>query len=307
MEASSSADFPARSIELPPWKTVASHIAALITAILFISAGVWKITSPFQVSHMMEQMLVPYQLSIPFTLMLAVGETLAGVLVLVPRFRRWGAWLAVFLLLAFMGYIGFNYAKLTGLDCSCFPWLKRAIGPAFFWEDAAMLAAALVAGWWARPSNGLRNALVVLGVIAVFTGVSYGSAVTHLSGTKAPDTITVDGKPFSLQHGRILIFFFDPTCPHCEAAARAMSAYHWKPDVVRIAVPVTMAQWGASFLHDTHFDAHLTGDLEPLRATFKPPDGPYAVALEGGRELGPVAHFDAPEPAGTLRKFGFID
>src|SRR5579864_5895263 len=303
MEASSPADLPARSIELPPWKGVASHVAALVVAILFISAGVWKITSPFQVSHMMEQMLVPFQLSIPFTVMLAVGETFAGVLVLVPRFRRWGAALAALLLLVFMGYIGYNYQRLIGMDCSCFPWLKRAIGPAFFWEDAAMLAAALVAGWWARPAQGLRNALVVLGVVAVFAGVSFGSAYTHQSGTKAPDSILVEGQPYSLQHGRILVFFFDPTCPHCEAAARLMSTLHWKPDVVRIGVPVTMARFAPSFLHDTHFDALTTSDYEVLRAAFKPMDGPYVVALERGRELGPISRFEGTEPAESLRKF----
>lgn len=307
MEASSSADFPSRSLELPPWKSVASHIAAFAVAVLFVSAGVWKITSPFQVSRLMEQMLVPYQLSMALTLCLAVSETFAGVLVLVPRFRKWGAWLATLLLLAFMLYIGFNYKRLVGMACSCFPWVKRAVGPAFFFEDAGMLLAALIAGWWARPAESMRSAMVVLGVVAVFTGVSYGSAVTHQSGTKAPDSILVDGKPYSLQHGRIFLFFYDPTCSHCEAAARAMSTYHWKSDVVRIGLPTTMARFAASFQHDTHYDALISSDAETLKKTFTFGDPPYGVALEGGREVGPVAHFDAPEPADSLRKLGFID
>src|SRR5271168_169289 len=112
MDASSTADLPgarARALEMPPWKSVVNHIAALVVAVLFIAAGVWKITNPFAVARMLEQLLVPYQLSIPLTLCLAVSETFAGVLVLVPRFRRWGAWLAAALLLAFMVYIGINY------------------------------------------------------------------------------------------------------------------------------------------------------------------------------------------------------
>src|SRR5580704_3053801 len=218
MDASTMADLPGQTLEMPPWKSVVNHIAALAVAVLFIAAGVWKITNPFAVSRMLEQLLVPYQLSIALTLVLAVSETFAGVLVLVPRFRRWGAWLAAGLLLAFMVYIGINYSSLIGRDCSCFPWVKRAIGPAFFPEDGAMLLAAIVAGVWATRRPATRSAaMVVLGVVAVFTAVSYGSAVTHQTGTKAPDSITVDGKPYSLGHGRVFLFFYDPTCSRREA------------------------------------------------------------------------------------------
>jgi uncharacterized membrane protein YphA (DoxX/SURF4 family) len=307
MDASSTADLPSNVLEMPPWKSVASNIAALAVAVLFISAGVWKVTSPFQVSRMLEQLLVPYQLSIPLTLTLAVCETLAGVLVLVPRFRRWGAWLAAALLLAFMVYIGINYSALVGRDCSCFPWVKRAVGPAFFPEDGLMLLAAVIAGWWTRPSTSIRSAAVVLGAVAVFTAVSYGSAVTHQTGTKAPDTITVDGKPYSLQHGRIFLFFYDPTCSHCEAAARHMAKYHWKSDVTRIGIPTTMPQFAASFLHDTGFNALTSRDLEQLKKVFPFGDPPYGVALDNGREQGPVTHYDEPEPEQSLRKLGLID
>ena len=49
-----------------------------------------------------------------------------------PRYRRWGAWLIALMLVAFMGYIGLRYQALVGRDCSCFPWLKRAVTPALF-------------------------------------------------------------------------------------------------------------------------------------------------------------------------------
>src|ERR1700722_11797488 len=157
MDASSTVDFPGQSrgqvLEMPPWKSVASHVAALAVAILFIAAGVWKITNPFQVARMLEQLLVPVQFSIPLTLTLAVLETFAGVMVIVPRFRRWGALLAGLLLIGVMIYIGVYYHALVGRDCSCFPWVKRAVGPMFFPEDGAMLLAALIAGMWARPSS----------------------------------------------------------------------------------------------------------------------------------------------------------
>ena len=308
MDASSMADLHGQTLEMPPWKSVVNHIAAVAVAVLFISAGVWKITNPFAVSRMLEQLLVPYQVSIPLTLALAVSETFAGVLVLVPRFRRWGAWIAAGLLLAFMVYIGINYSSLIGRDCSCFPWVKRAIGPAFFPEDGAMLLAAVLAGAWATRRPGtFRAAAVVLGVVAVFTAVSYGSAVTHQTGTKAPASITVDGKPYSLEHGRVFLFFYDPTCSHCEAAAKHMATYHWKSDVTRIAIPTTMPQFAASFLHDTGFQALTSNDLDELKKVFPFGDPPYGVALDNGREQGPVSHYDEPEPAGELRKLGFID
>lgn len=307
MDASSMADIPSQTLEMPPWKSVVSHLAALAVAVLFVTAGVWKITDPFGWSRMLEQLLVPYQFSLPFTLALAVSETFAGVLVLVPRFRRWGASLAAVLLVVFMIYIGFNYSALLGKDCSCFPWVKRAIGPAFFAEDAAMLAAALLAGWWARPSWSKRSAAVVLGVVAVFAAVSYGSAVTHQTGTKAPDAITVDGKPYSLQHGRIFLYFYDPNCSHCDAAARHMAKYKWKNDVTIIALPVTQARFAEAFLRETGLKASTSLDFEVLKKIFPFGDPPYGVALENGRERGPVAHYDEPEPADTLRKLGYIE
>ena len=89
---------------------------------------------------------MPSALALPGTLALGIGETLGAVLILVPRFRRWGAWLIGLLLVVFMVYIGANYSALVGKDCSCFPLVKRAIGPAFFLEDGAMLLMADLAG-----------------------------------------------------------------------------------------------------------------------------------------------------------------
>jgi len=306
MDASSTAALP-HTLELPPWKSVANHIAALAVAVLFVTAGVWKAIDPFAWSRMVEQLLVPAQFSTPLTLALAVGETAAGVLILVPRFRRWGAWLSSLLLVAFMIYIGINYNALIGRDCSCFPWVKRAIGPMFFVEDAAMLLAAVLAGWWTRPSSSLRSAVVMLGAVAVFAGVSYGAAVAKQTGTKAPDSILVDGKPYSLQHGRIFVFFYDPNCSHCDAAARGMAKLHWKSDVVKIGIPTTMPQFAPAFVRETGMSMLTSLDVAKMKAVFPFGDPPYGVALENGREQGPVSHYEDSEPAETLRKLGYIE
>ena len=264
-------------------------------------------TQPFQWARLVEDLRVPYQLSLAATLALAISETLAGALILIPRFRRWGASLAALLLVVFMIYIGVNYSALLGKECSCFPWVKRTIGPGFFEGDALMLLAALIAGWWARPSAGIRNAFMIFLLVAALTAGNFGFATTRLSGTKAPDSITVDGKPASLQKGRIFLFFYDPQCGHCEAAAKHMSKYNWKKDVTVIAIPTQQPQWAGSFLHDTGFQAKTSLDLDLLKKTFPFGDPPYGVFIENGRQQAPVPHYDEPEPSETLKKLGLIE
>lgn len=292
---------------MPAWQRIAGHVAALAVAILFLTAGIWKMSAPFTWARMVEDLRVPYQFSLPLTLALAVSETLAGVLVLIPRFRRWGAWLAAILLVVFMIYIGVNYQTLVGKDCSCFPWVKRTVGPGFFMGDAGMLLAALLAAWFSRRPTGIRGAGIVLGIVALGAAASFGLATARLSGTKAPETITVDGRPYSLQRGRIFLFFYDPQCGHCDEAARHMSKYQWKDDVTVIGIPTQQPQWAASFLHDTGLKAKTSLDLALLKKTFPFGDPPYGVLLENGRERAPVPHYDEPEPGDTLRKLGVIE
>src|SRR4029077_11823679 len=126
--------------------------------------GVYKAVDPYGVSRMFEELLVPRQVSLPLVLGLSIAETFGGVMILVPRFRRWGAAITSLLLVVFMIYIGAHYSQLLGKDCSCFPWIKRTVGPMFFVGDAGFLAAAALAGWWSKPiefSNALRSAAVV--------------------------------------------------------------------------------------------------------------------------------------------------
>src|SRR5262249_29378118 len=141
---------------------------------------------PYHFAQMLEQLrfagplehsIFPSQFGMPFTILLAIGELTAAVLVLVPRFRRWGAILASFLLLSFMVYMGARYELIKGADCSCFPILKRAVGPGFFWGDGAMLALAIMAGLWAKPVQAaIRSMAVIVGATAVFVAASYGVA-----------------------------------------------------------------------------------------------------------------------------------
>lgn len=297
------------ALDLPAWKKTIGTVCGVLLALVFIVTGAWKLSDPFRWTEFLEQLRVFSSIALPFTLALGVGEMFGGVLILVPRFRRWGAWLVGFLLLSFMIYIGINYSVLVGKDCSCFPLVKRTVGPAFFFEDGAALAMAVLAGVWARASMNLRAAAVILGAVVVFAGASFGVNLAHESGLKAPDSITVDGKPFSLQDGKTFLFFYDPTCPHCEAAARKMAKFNWK-DTKIVAIPIDTPQFAASFLHDTGLKAGTSNDLPLLMKTFKFSTAPYGVALVRGHQKATVdvGLFEKDsEPSATLHTLGFIE
>jgi uncharacterized membrane protein YphA (DoxX/SURF4 family) len=297
------------SFDLPAWKKAIGGVCAVLLAILFFVSGAWKLTDPFVWSQALAEFRVMPVFTLPGTLALGVAEMVGAVLILVPRFRRWGAWLLGLLLVVFIVYIGANYTALVGKDCTCFPLVKRAVGPAFFLEDGAMLLMAVVAGMWARNSENLRAALVILGAVVVFAGASFGVNSVRESGLKAPASITVDGKPLSLQQGNTFLFFYDPSCTHCEAAARKMAKLNWK-DTNVVAIPIDTPQWAASFLHDTGLKAGTSNDLALLKGTFKFATAPYGVALVRGRQKAAVdvGTFETDgQPAALLHGLGFVE
>ena len=67
-------------LELPSWKVWLSAVSAYLLALLFIVAGVWKITDPLAAATRMTQALVPPALSLPAALAFGISETFAGVL-----------------------------------------------------------------------------------------------------------------------------------------------------------------------------------------------------------------------------------
>lgn len=305
MAEASSSTLP-QGVAYPVWKSVAGSVCAVLLAAVFLVAGIWKLTDPLSASARMVQALVPSGLALAAAIGAGIVETLTGVLLLVPRFRRWGAWLAALMLIAFMIYIGIHYSALIGEECNCFPWIKRAVGPGFFIGDAVMLLLAAGAAVWSRRSESLRSATLILGAICVFAGLMYGMIATRQTGLKAPASITVDGKVTSLEHGRIFLYFFDPECMHCAEAAKTMSKFQWN-SVKLIAIPTTQARWGKHFLDSTKLSAGLSLDNDLLRQTFKFGDPPYAVAIEHGHQVGTFPFFDEKEPEAGLKKIGFIE
>lgn len=292
-------------LELPGWKTAVSWAAAILIASLFLISGLWEITDIPAGAVRLHQALVPQGLSLPAAFALAIGNTFIGVLLLVPRFRKWGSWLASAALVLFLAYFAINYNTLRGEECTCFPWVKRVVGPAFFIGDGVMLVLAIAAGWWARAAHSLRSAALILAAVCVFAGVSYGVQVTRQSGTKAPESITVDNKPFSLQQGKIFIYFFDPECMHCNDAAKRMSKYNWG-DTKVIGVPTNVKQFAQEFMQSTGLRAPISNDLALLKQKFPFVSTPAGVAIENGRERAAVTQFEDTEPGATLKKLGFV-
>jgi uncharacterized membrane protein YphA (DoxX/SURF4 family) len=292
----------------PQWRTAANWTAAVLISLVFLVAGLWKITDPVGAAVRLAQAKVPESLSLAGAIGFGIAETFGGVLLLIPRFRRWGALIVSLLLIAFMIFIGIHYNELRGAECSCFPWLKRAVGPGFFISDGIMLALAILAGWWARRSDGVRPAAIILGAVAVFALVSYGVNLTRQTGTKAPESIRAeDGSAISLSQGKVFVYFFNPQCLHCLDAGRKLAALNWG-DTRFVGVPTENPQFGGWFMGK----AGLTGkgpvsrDIDALRKLFPFDLPPAGVAIENGYSKGMLLQFEDKEPAATLKKLGFI-
>src|SRR5262245_5709228 len=100
-QASSAASF----MELPAWKNAVAWICAVMIGIFFVGVGLWKLTDHLRAATLMSQMLVPASLSVFAAVFFGITETFGGMLLMVPRYRRWGALLCSGLLVAFMVYM----------------------------------------------------------------------------------------------------------------------------------------------------------------------------------------------------------
>lgn len=296
--------FPA-PLERQPWKSAMNWSAAMLLGLLFIASGVWKITDPQSAAMRMAQARVPEALSLFAAVGFGIAETVAGVFLVAPRFRRWGALLAGILLVAFIVYAGVEYNALRGEDCSCFPWIKRVVGPGFFIGDVLMLLLAALAAAWCRPASGRRSAALVAGAVVVFALVSYGVGEATQRGTRVPSPVTVDGQPYSLDRGKVFLFFFHPECMKCFADAQAMSKMTWE-DARIVAVPVEQPQFAPQFLADTGLQAAISTDFQRLKTALHYASYPFGVAVEEGREKAAITNFEGDQFQATLRSLGFV-
>jgi uncharacterized membrane protein YphA (DoxX/SURF4 family) len=288
------------------WRNAAGFSSGILLAVLFLVSGLWKVLDPFSAAERMVQALIPDALGMPAAIGVGTAELFTAVLLLIPRYRRWGAGLAGLLLVAFMVYVGAFYDRLLGDDCNCFPWIRRVVGPMFFITDAAMLLLAVGAAVWSRQPRGLRSpALLLAGVIGLALG-SYSVAASVRSGIKAPSSIVVEGQQRLLGSGRYFLYFFDPECSHCLAVARKLGRQQWR-DAEVIAIPTANPQFARAFLDDAGLTAGISPDAVLLRKSFPFTDSPYGVALSLRRQVGAYNSGDLEQAVFvSLRQLGFI-
>src|SRR5215471_5672287 len=161
-------------LDVSRWRNVLGWTAAVLLGSLFLLSGLWKITDLEGAAIRMAQAHVKESLSLAAALAFGIAETLGGAMLFVPRLRRWGATLTSVLLLAFLAYFAINYNTLRGAECSCFPWLKRMVGPGFFIGDGLMLALAAIAWAFSIRPRGLTDVALIAGAVTVFAFVSWG-------------------------------------------------------------------------------------------------------------------------------------
>jgi uncharacterized membrane protein YphA (DoxX/SURF4 family) len=268
--------------DAPGWKSKLSWGSAVVLCAVFLLSGLWKITDVQGAAVRMVQAKVPQSLGLAAALFIGIVETVGAVMILVPRLRRWGVLVLAGLLVAFLGYFAIHYNALRGAECSCFPWLKRVVGPGFFVGDGLLLLLALFAGLESRPPKGVRTVALIAAAVTVFAGVSYGVGEARHTGTRAPESVLVEGRPYSLAHGKVFLFYFDPSCMHCFESAQKMSKLHWG-DTSVVGVPISQGQFAAQFIQDTGFRMAITTDRNKLKEVFPYAAVPAGVVLESAR------------------------
>jgi uncharacterized membrane protein YphA (DoxX/SURF4 family) len=279
----------------------------VLLAIIFLVSGGWKVLQPYQTGEVLEQAKVPAGLGTAGAAALGTVELLAAFLLLTPRYRRWGGLLGSALLVFFIAWVGVYYHDLVGRECGCFPIIKRAVGPGFFVGDGIMLLLGVMAWLWSPVVRSFRVPATVFVMLALLAGVNVGVQGRSRVSVQVPSPVIVDGKPTDLTNGKVFLFFFDPYCSHCNAAAQFMSKLKW--DNTRIvAIPTNDAKYAPDFLQDTKLKAGTSLETAKLRQAFQFVNPPYGVALVDGHIKGtfPQTQFNAPLPEPELKQLTFI-
>lgn len=289
------------------WKRSTATVAAVLLGFIFLVSGAWKVLSPFQTGEVLEQAQVPAGLGAVGAASLGTLELFAALLLFIPRFRRLGGALGSALIVFFICWMAYYYNVLVGHECSCFPIIKRTVGPGFFIGDGIMLLLGIAAYLWSRRLRSLRTPALALLSLILLAGLSFGVNAMDRRNIQIPTPIVVDGKPQNLTNGKVFLFFYDPECSHCIAAARFMSKLNWG-DTKIVGVPTHDPQFAPDFLQDTKFKASTSTETVKLRKAFTFVDPPFGVALLDGhvKQTFVQSQFNEPLPEPDLKKLGFV-
>jgi uncharacterized membrane protein YphA (DoxX/SURF4 family) len=281
--------------------------SAMLLGLIFLVSGGWKVLSPFQTGEVLEQAQVPAGLGALGAASLGTLELLAALLLFVPRFRRFGGLLGSALIIFFICWMAYYYKVLAGHECSCFPLIKRTVGPGFFVGDGVMLLMGVAAYWWSPRVRALKTPALAFLSLVVVAGLSFGMNRISRRNVQVPNPVVVDGKAQDLTYGKVFLYFYDPECSHCIAAARFMSKMDWGNTRI-VGIPTHDPQFAPDFLQDTHFKAATSVETAKLRKAFSFVDPPFGVALVDGelKETFAQSQFNEPLPEPDLKKLGFV-
>lgn len=289
------------------WRRIAATIAAILLGLVFAVSGGWKVLWPFQTGEVLEQARVPVGLGVLGAAALGTLELFAAFLLFVPRYRRWGGLLGSALMIFFIGWVAYYYHALVGHECNCFPIIKRTVGPGFFLGDAVFLLLGLTAYVWSSRVASLRGPVVALVTLIVLAGVSFGVNAAERHNVQVPTPVVVDGKPQDLSHGKVFLYFYDPECSHCVAAATFLAKLNWG-DTRIVGIPTHDPQFAKDFMDDTRFHVATSLETAKLRQAFTFVDPPFGVALKDGEVQATFsqAQFNEPSPETDLKRLGFV-
>ena len=134
------------------WRQPVSWAARLVLAATFFYAGFIKLGTSEQFAVTVAQFtILPPALAAPFALALGWVETLAAVLLVIPRTARLGAGLTAALLVMFIAALGYALSQGLVVACGCFGPEEAAPSRDAMWlavgRDLFLLALTLPARW----------------------------------------------------------------------------------------------------------------------------------------------------------------
>lgn len=136
------------------WWRIAQTLMALAVGGVFITAAVIKIADPAKFAQNIKYYhIVPDRLINAMALLLPWWELLAGFAIVVPNWRRAGAWMMIGFLVMFMLAIGSAMARGLDIDCGCFGSKSSKAGMNTLLFDASLLAATIAAMWKGSGPN----------------------------------------------------------------------------------------------------------------------------------------------------------
>src|SRR4051812_34092752 len=174
------------------WRRIAVAVSAIRLGMIFLVSGGWKVLEPFKTGELLEQARVPAGFGTAGASVLGSLELFTAFLLFSPRYRKLGGILGSALMLFFIGWVAFYYNQLVGHECSCFPIIKRAVGPGFFVGDGVMLLFGLAAAAWGPAVRALRVPAITLAAIAVLAGASVGVGAVQRKNVEMPYPVSVE-------------------------------------------------------------------------------------------------------------------